>query len=37
MFSKMRFLPLVKAQMASLLGTGIDFLVTIICVEVQHN
>jgi putative flippase GtrA len=37
MFSKGRFPPIVKAQMASLLSTGVDFLVTISCVEVQHS
>jgi putative flippase GtrA len=37
MFSKMRFPRLVKAQVASLLGTGVDFLVTISCVEVLHS
>lgn len=37
MFSKVRFPRLVKAQVASLLSTGVDFLVTITCVEVLHS
>jgi putative flippase GtrA len=37
MLFKVRFPRLVKAQVASLLGTGADFLVTITCVEVLHS
>jgi putative flippase GtrA len=33
----MRFPRLVKAQVAALLGTCVDFLVTIICVEMLHS
>ena len=37
MFSNVRFPRLAKAQLASLLGTGVDFLVTIFCVEALHS